>query len=102
MFDKIKSALEKEEHINNLEDKLSSDVTGIDMNYAGVDGIDVNRIVIREYDNGSTGETLLRLEYEVVDNMWYIYAPRGKELDSVSGEDNYGGLARAMEDQLSE
>lgn len=100
MLDKIRSLLKSEGHISNLDDKLSSDIQGIKIHHAGIDGVDENRIVIREYYNGSSGDLLLTVEYNEVDDKWVVYDSNSQELDQVSGRSSYAELSEVVETRL--
>jgi len=98
MFESIKELFSKDGHITELDSELSEDIQGIKMHFAGLDGVDENRIVIREYSNGAVGEVLVRAEYEQVSDEWSVLHPSGGEYTRVPGKDSYERLAGAIEE----
>lgn len=105
LLSKLKEAFSRTGHISKLDKAFEEqDINfpvGIQMHHAGLDGIDEDRIVIREYRNGTSGDVILNVEWKPIDNNWVLLEGRTKSLvTTVEGEENYNKLAEEIEKYL--
>ena len=105
LLDKITQLFNTNGHISQIDaefDKHDSNLpVGIKMHYAGRDGIDEDRLVIREYQNGTVGRKLIYIEFDEVSNTWVFRdANTQNKFTTISGEENYHDVAKTIENKL--
>lgn len=108
LFDEIKAAFSSSGPIDKIdkvfEEKGLNPLMGIKMHHAGIDGIDEDRIVIREYKNGTTGDVIMTVEWDGLNENWELKGPpRNRDtIATVSGKENYEGIAHQIESYIQE
>jgi len=101
----ITDAIKKEGHVTKLADTFEEHnidlPTAIQIHYAGINGIDEDRMVIRKQNNEHTGDVILRVEYNGVHDEWVLSKPNTtKQIAVIDGQNNYIQIANKIQDYM--